>query len=316
MNAIRLNNLTKVYGRPGRKESTRAVDGLSFDVEAGEIFGFLGPNGAGKTTTIHLLMNFIFPTIGEAFIFDRPVFEANARRDVGFLPELFHFDGFMRGATLLSYLGRLSGLSNREADDQARRLFEQFDLKPAAGKKVRQFSKGMTQKLGLTQGLIGDPKLLILDEPTSGMDPLAKTQIKKMFRQLKEQGKTIFLSSHILSDIEEIADRVAVIHRGQLVRVGRIAELRGEENRSEIVCRLVHGPARDKFVAEYPQAAVDGDMVTLVIDGRDEKNKAVGMIMLLGGELISLSGVHSTLDDIFARLVRDADHNSENAREA
>ena len=221
-NAIEIQNLEMVYSDLWGHARVRALDGISFEVKKGEIFGFLGPNGAGKTTTIHILMNFIYPTHGKAMIHGLPVNNSKCREKVGFLPELFEFDKFLKGKKLLKYMGNLAGFSSNEVERHGRDLLEFFEMAEAEGRKVKTYSKGMKQKIGLAQAMISDPDLLILDEPTSGMDPIAKSKIKHKFLELKKRGKTVFLSTHILSDVQQIADRVAIINKGKVIKLSLI----------------------------------------------------------------------------------------------
>ena len=213
--ALKFDNLAKTYRERG--SSKRALNGISFDVEAGEIVGFLGPNGAGKTTAMHVLMDILFPTSGRAEIMGFDSRDPQSRQQVGFLPEIFAFDGFLTGTRFLKLFGSLSGRNQDLVAAHIPELLAFLDMPDAANVRIRNYSKGMTQKIGLAQALIGDPQILILDEPTSGMDPIAKARIKQLFVRLRSEGKTVFLSTHILSDVEDIADRVAIINQGELL---------------------------------------------------------------------------------------------------
>lgn len=228
--AITFNNLRKVYER--RRSAKEALKGITFEVPPGEIVGFLGPNGAGKTTAMHILMDFIFATGGSCEIHGISSTDPESRKRVGFLPEVFSFDGFLRGENFLRLFGSLTDRARDQIEQSIPELLEFLDMPEARRQKIKSYSKGMTQKIGLAQALIGDPDLLILDEPTSGMDPIAKAKIKNLLKKLRAEGKTIFLSTHILSDIEDIADRVAIINQGELLAVDRLENLLRSEKQS------------------------------------------------------------------------------------
>jgi ABC-2 type transport system ATP-binding protein len=218
---VRMENLVVEYA-----QGTRAVNGLSLEVRAGEVFGFLGPNGAGKTTTMNVLLGFVKPTAGDAFLFDISVGRPIARQRIGYLPELTYYYTFLTAEELLRFYARIFGLRGAAA---ARRIGEVLDLVELDGEArrrlIRTYSKGMQQRIGVAQALINNPDLLILDEPTSGLDPIGRMKIRAIIQRLKAEGKTIFFSSHELGEVETVCDRVAILHRGELKAEGRIADL-------------------------------------------------------------------------------------------
>ncbi|MCK4857814.1 MAG: ABC transporter ATP-binding protein [candidate division Zixibacteria bacterium] len=300
--AITFDNLSKVYGR-GRNAKS-ALKGISFEVQPGEIFGFLGPNGAGKTTAIHVLLDFLFPTAGRALIFGIDSSDPQARRNVGFLPEVFAFDGFLTGRRFLKLFDRFGDKRRIERAGLIAELLQFLDMSDAADIRIKRYSKGMTQKIGLAQALAGDPKLLVLDEPTSGMDPVAKAKIKQLFLKLKSEGKTIFLSSHILADIEDIADRVAIIHHGELLAVDRISEL--QAGRASEGCTIVFSGDSPQLINEINTRAEteqDDSRVTVTCRDRASKEFVLQKIMASGGDIIKVTPVGSSLTSHFLKIV-------------
>jgi len=202
-----------------------AVNDLNLTVNAGEVFGFLGPNGAGKTTTMNVLLGFVNATSGEARLFGVNVREPIARQRIGYLPELTYYYKFLTAEELLHLYARIFGLSRAEADHRIDELLKLVELEPARKRLIKTYSKGMQQRVGLGQALINNPDLLILDEPTSGLDPLGRMKVREIIQRLKNQGKTVFFSSHELGEVETVCDRVAIIHQGELKVEGRVQDL-------------------------------------------------------------------------------------------
>ena len=227
MHAICTNNLTRVY-RQHRKSQLMAVDGLSLEVQEGRAFAFLGPNGAGKTTTIHLLLGLRRPTSGDGRIFGEPLGSVKAKARIGFLPEDMKPKPYYTTEEMLRYCARLSGIVDTAAASRIDYVLSALSLQEARARRTSRLSKGMVQRLGLAQALIGDPDLVILDEPTSSLDPVGRRDVMRLLRELKERGTTIFISSHILSEVEAVCDDVAIISRGRLVRQGSFADLASE----------------------------------------------------------------------------------------
>ena len=236
--AIEINKLTVEF--PSRRGVIQAVRGLNLVVPEGQVYGFLGPNGAGKTTTMHVLLGFIEPTAGEARVFSEDVRRSIARRRIGYLPEHPDAYRFLTGRELLTMAGRLFGMPRRELRRRIEELLAMVDLGSAADRRIAVYSRGMLQRIGLAQALIHDPELLILDEPTSGLDPLGRIEIRKIIAALRERGKTIFFSSHELSEVERVCDRVGIIAGGRLIAEGTVAELvKGGENLEQYFLRIV-----------------------------------------------------------------------------
>jgi len=211
--------------REFRQGTKTALVGLDLEVNAGEVFGFLGPNGAGKTTTMNVLLGFIPPTSGKAYLFGIDVRQPIARQRIGYLPELTYYYKFLTAEELLRFYAKIFGLARGEADKRIDHLLKLVELESARKRPIKSYSKGMQQRVGLAQALINNPDLLILDEPTSGLDPLGRMKVREIIERLKNEGKTVFFSSHELGEVETVCDRVAIIHQGELKAVGRVGDI-------------------------------------------------------------------------------------------
>ena len=211
--------------REFRQTSKVALQGLDLEVGAGEVFGFLGPNGAGKTTTMNVLLGFIPPTGGTASLFGIDVRQPIARQRIGYLPELTYYYKFLTAEELLHFYAKIFGIERAEADKRIANLLKLVELEHAAKRPIKSYSKGMQQRVGLAQALINNPDLLVLDEPTSGLDPLGRMKVREIIQRLKNEGKTVFFSSHELGEVETVCDRVAIVHQGELKAVGTVAEI-------------------------------------------------------------------------------------------
>jgi ABC-2 type transport system ATP-binding protein len=208
-----------------RQTTKAALDSLDLEVKVGEVFGFLGPNGAGKTTAINVLLGFVPPTRGAAYLFGIDVRQPIARQRIGYLPEMTYYYKFLTAEELLRFYAHIFGLPRTEADRRIDQLLKLVELEPARKRPIKSYSKGMQQRVGLAQALINNPDLLILDEPTSGLDPLGRMQVREIIQRLKNEGKTVFFSSHELGEVETVCDRVAIINRGELKALGRVSDL-------------------------------------------------------------------------------------------
>jgi ABC-2 type transport system ATP-binding protein len=225
---VRTEKLRVEYRSRELRQGTKvAVCGLDLEVQAGEVFGFLGPNGAGKTTTMNVLLGFVPPTRGAAYMFGIDVRQPIARQRIGYLPELTYYYKFLTAEELLRFYARIFGLTRAEMDRRIPALLKLVELEAAAKRPIKSYSKGMQQRVGLAQALINNPDLLIMDEPTSGLDPLGRMKVREIIQRLKNEGKTVFFSSHELGEVELVCDRVAIIHQGELKAIGSVAEIRG-----------------------------------------------------------------------------------------
>jgi ABC-2 type transport system ATP-binding protein len=212
--------------REFRQATKVALTGLDLEVNAGETFGFLGPNGAGKTTTMNVLLGFVQPTSGTAALFGIDVRQPIARQRIGYLPEMTYYYKFLTAEELLRFYAKIFGLKRIEADKRIDQLLKLVELEAVRKRPIKSYSKGMQQRVGLAQALINNPDLLILDEPTSGLDPLGRMKVREIIQRLKDEGKTVFFSSHELGEVETVCDRVAIIHQGELKIVGRVDEIK------------------------------------------------------------------------------------------
>jgi len=223
---LKIDNLRVEFRVAGLKEEVKvAVDGLSLSVNAGEVFGFLGPNGAGKTTTMNVLLGFVPPTSGSAYIFGTDVSQPIARQRIGYLPELTYYYRFLTPEELLRFYGRIFRIPKDQLEKRIDAVIKLVDLGQARKRQIKTFSKGMQQRIGLAQALINDPDLLIFDEPTSGLDPIGRMKVREIIQRLKNEGKTVFFSSHEMGEVETVCDRVVIINQGQVKEEGRVSDL-------------------------------------------------------------------------------------------
>ena len=248
--AIRIQNLTKDFAVGMRGMKLRAVDDLSLEVGDNEIFGLLGPNGSGKSTTIKIILGLLEASTGTCEIYGKPSKLVDARRSVGFLPEAPYFYSYLTGRELVRYYARICMVPRAEIGAAVDSVIKLVGMTEAANRRVGTYSKGMLQRIGLAQSLVHDPQLVILDEPTAGVDPLGSAAIAEIVRELKRRGKTILLSSHLLAQIEGLCDRVAILHRGKLVREGRVDDLVEEKNAESLVVQGLSAEGRAAVEAE------------------------------------------------------------------
>jgi len=247
--AVAVEGLTKVFHVPFRKQSITAVHNLNLRVESGEVYGLLGPNGSGKSTTLKMILGLVTPTKGRAHIFGCDSTQVATRRSVGFLPESPYFYKFLTGAETLRFFGKLCGLSGWDLKDRVQELLDLVGLTEVRNQRLGTYSKGMLQRIGLAQALINEPALLVLDEPTAGVDPAGSRDIRNLIVDLKKHGVTVLLSSHLLEQVQEICDRIGILARGALVREGHLQELIAIEDRTELVLEN----ASDKLLTEIEE---------------------------------------------------------------
>jgi ABC-2 type transport system ATP-binding protein len=247
--AIAIQNLTKIFPIPFRRERVVAVRDLSFAVQPGEVYGLLGPNGSGKSTTMKIILGLIRPTSGSTSIFGRDSRKVDSRVDVGFLPENPYFYKFLTGTETLHFFGKLCGLRGAVLRARAAELIKLVGLEHAADRRLAGYSKGMLQRIGLAQALIQEPRLLVLDEPTAGVDPAGSREIRDLILQFKKRGITVLLCSHLLEQVQEICDRVGILHEGSLVREGRLEELISIEDQTELILQNASPEVLEKIEA-------------------------------------------------------------------
>jgi ABC-2 type transport system ATP-binding protein len=304
---IQAEGLRKVYrSRFGTRRVT-ALDGVDLCVGPGEVFGLLGPNGAGKTTAVKILLGLTRPTRGSARLFGVPVADPESRRRVGYLPEGHRFPGYLTARQTLSIFGRMSGMERAAVKSRIPQLLERVRLSEWGDVKVKKFSKGMTQRLGLAAALVHDPEVLLLDEPTDGVDPVGRREIRDLLRGEAERGRAILLNSHLLSEIELTCDRVAVLRSGKVAAEGRIADLTAQGSRY----KMTASPIDDSLVSAFRESGASVERVNghLVLGTRDlaHLNGLVDTLRARGAMLAELTPVRSTLEDVFVDLVRTGD---------
>ena len=300
--AIEIDGLTKDYPVGfWRKRMRRSLDHLTLRVEEGEVFGFLGPNGAGKTTTLKLLMNLIFPTEGTARIQGRSIEDVQMHRDIGYLPEQPYFYDYLTGRELLDYYAQFFGYDKTERRNRVARLLELVGLTAAANVQLRKFSKGMLQRVGIAQAILNDPKVVFLDEPMSGLDPVGRREVRDIILDLKRRGCTVFFSTHILSDAEMLCDRVAVLVEGKLQGVGAPNEIVSFEVQSmEIMFEVAEGtPVAAGLIHRSRKA---GSRYQLEV-AESELFNTLDQLRDANVRVLSVTPVRPTLEDYFMRLV-------------
>ncbi len=235
--AVEIKDLVKDFKTSFRKEALRAVDGVSIRIMPGEVYGLIGPNGSGKSTTMKALLGLVAPTSGNCAIFGKDSLKVDSRNDVGFLPENPYFYKHLSGAETLRFYGKLCGLKGKMLEGRVSELLALVDLESARDRRLGGYSKGMLQRIGLAQALVQEPRLVILDEPTAGVDPIGSRQIRDLILKLRERGITVFLCSHLLEQVQEVCDHVGIIFRGKMVKEGRLEDLIAIEDQTEIVLK-------------------------------------------------------------------------------
>jgi ABC-2 type transport system ATP-binding protein len=277
---VETRSLSKVYRDFWGRQKVRALKALDLEVRKGEVFGLLGPNGSGKTTTLKLLLGLLFPTTGQALVFGQEASNVAKNQRLGYLPEESYLYRFLNAEETLDFYGRLFNLPSDVRKKRVQELIELVGLTGARKRQLREYSKGMTRRIGLAQALINDPELIMLDEPTSGLDPIGTKQMKDMILQLKERGKTVIMSSHLLADVQDVCDRIAILHQGELKELGRVDSL--------------------LRVRDVTQIQVKGLSETAQNEIRD-------VITKHHGDLVSMNNPTTTLEELFLSIVKDSE---------
>jgi ABC-2 type transport system ATP-binding protein len=304
---IEVKDLAKTYRTPFRRKKVEALRGVTFAVERGEIFGFLGPNGAGKTTTIRILMGLIQATGGAASIFGERVPSRAARQRLGFLPEQPYFYDYLTVGELCDLAGRLFGVDATTRKQRADRLIARVGLERARTQPLKKFSKGMMQRAGLAQALMNDPDLVVLDEPMSGLDPIGRKEVRDLILELRDAGKTVFFSSHILTDVEALSDRVAIVARGKIQAFGSPHELlRQSVLGIEVTLHLPDGAEPGALAEGATNVRRTGQDVTLSLPGDADVDALLARGRELGAKVVSVAPRHETLEDLFLRRIADS----------
>jgi ABC-2 type transport system ATP-binding protein len=303
MAAIEILGLEKTY-MVGfwRKRPKCALQPLHLTVEDGEIFGFLGPNGAGKTTTLKMLMGLVFPTAGTARILGKEWTDPEVKAQIGFLPEQPYFYDYLTAHELLDYYGQLSGVPGKDRKKRVEEVLQRVGLHDIKGMHLRKFSKGMLQRVGIAQAILHSPKLVFLDEPMSGLDPLGRREVRDLILQLQQEGKTVFFSTHILSDAETLCDRVAIIHKGELRGVGAVEELtKSVQGKVEVVWQGTQVPASMKALGG--EFHVTGEMARAVVS-ENQQDAAIDALRRERLRLISITPLRTSLESYFVEKLQ------------
>jgi ABC-2 type transport system ATP-binding protein len=281
--AVQIDNLTKIFPVPLRRQRVTAVRNLSFEVRPGEVYGLLGPNGSGKSTTLKILLGLVTPNQGRAMIFGQDSRDYHSRQDVGFLPENPYFYKFLTAAETLRFYGKVCGMGGNPLNKRIDELIHLVGLEDARDRRIGGFSKGMLQRIGLAQALIQDPRLVVLDEPTAGVDPAGSHQIRDLILDLKKRGKTVLLTSHLLEQVQEICDRVGIMARGEMIREGALADLVSVKNQTEFVIEnatpeirsqiehLLQNSSAKLLSASQPQRSLESVFLELTASSADRK---------------------------------------------
>ena len=301
--AVQISNLSKDY-KTGflTKKTNRALDGLSLNVRQGQIFGFLGGNGAGKTTTIKILMGLLYPTSGEAKILGQNISEIDVHQHLGYCPENPYFYDYLTPLELLNYFGEIFGLSREKRKERCAELLNAVGLLESDwNRHLRKFSKGMMQRVGLAQSLLNDPKIVFLDEPMSGLDPIGRREIRELIANLRTEGKTVFMSTHILSDIESLCDEVAILRHGKLAATGNLQDLlRGENEQSQFEVTVTHIDVTQFRSNIIGTVEINEQANGAIVSCSDEDvQNVIKTVRSAGGKLISVQQVKQSLEDLF-----------------
>ena len=308
--ALEFDHVGKSYKKLFGGTEAVALRDFSLRVDPGEIFGFLGPNGAGKTTALHIAMGFVRPSTGGGSMLGQPFGHAPTRRRIGFLAENVALYN-LPAENCIRFYGALNGVRNQQLRERTRSLLGELGLGNVRSRKIGKFSRGMLQRVGLAQALVNDPELLVLDEPTSALDPIARVEIRELLLRAKAAGKTIFLSSHLLSEIENICDRVAFLVKGQVARLGTLSELLETGNQVEIVARKL---PQEAVVALRLERLPSSDGLVRVRGEKVRSREIVESIWQQGGEVISMNPARATLEEMFLELAEAAEPGDAEAR--
>ena len=303
MSVITIDNLKKEYS--SRNFSTKkilALDGVSFDIGEGEIFGLLGPNGAGKTTLIKVLLGITFPTSGSGKLFDKDLNDVKTKARIGYLPENHSFPNYFTGEQVLHHFGKLSGMSSEDVKRKAAEYLNIVGMKEWAKVKIRKYSKGMMQRIGLAQAMINNPDLIFLDEPTDGVDPIGRKEIRDVLLSLKSQGKTIFLNSHLLSETELICDRVAILNKGQLIKEGRVEDITSTDSYAFITSELTD-EVYNSLMNNYKAVIQSRNNFLIPANNLEEVNKIIDFLRSKNIMIQSVAKEKITLESKFINLI-------------
>ncbi len=304
MNIITTKNLSKEYPTKSfSKEKILALNNFSFEVESGEIFGLLGPNGAGKTTLIKILLGITFPTGGEIKIFDNDISNESYKKKVGYLPESHKFPNYLTGEQVLYFFGMLSGLNKSEVKKKADEYLKLVDMEKWRKTKIKKYSKGMLQRLGLAQSMLNNPELIFLDEPTDGVDPIGRKEIRDILNNLKNEGKTIFLNSHLLSEVELICDRVAILNKGVLVKSGRVDDITAISDNYVFSISEADEIVVSALLSNFKATVSSRNEFVFNTGNIEELNKLIDFLRQKNILIHSITREKNTLENMFINLI-------------
>ncbi|NMM62539.1 ABC transporter ATP-binding protein [Clostridium sp. P21] len=294
---IETENLSKMY------ENNKGCKDINISVSQGEIYGFLGPNGAGKSTFIKTIVGLLFPTSGSAQVLGKPIGDMNARKKIGYLPELFKYQEWMTGLDLLSFHSSLYKLNKKTSSAKIEEVLEIVNLKGAEKNKIGTYSKGMQQRIGIASALLCDPELLFLDEPTSALDPIGRKEVRDIMLKLKSMDKTVFLNSHLLSEVEMICDSAAIISKGKIVKQGKINDLLKGNTVLDIHVENINNEILNKLKKIDKHVTFDGKNIKMHVKENNEIHEIASLIISSGGKLYGLTPHRNSLEDLFIKLV-------------
>jgi len=308
MNSVVTNNLTKIYSSSFGKKNVQALSDLSLSIEGGSIFGLLGPNGAGKTTLIKILLGITFPTAGNASILNEDISNYKIKSKVGYLPENHKYPSYLTGGNVLKFFGRLNGLDGDNFEKKIDELLDLVKLSKWKKTKVKAYSKGMMQRLGLAQALINDPELIFLDEPTDGVDPIGRKEIRDILLNLKSKSKTIFLNSHLLSEVELISDRIGILNKGKLLHEGTVKEF--TEKKEEYTINIEDDLSPEAFADLEKEIVFTKEKTgsyTLKVSDIKELNRFIDLMRNRGILIKEITPLKSTLEEMFISLIEKSE---------
>jgi ABC-2 type transport system ATP-binding protein len=303
MKAVETKDLTKIYSTSFGKKKVQALLDFNLDVESGLIFGLLGPNGAGKTTLVKLLLGITFPTAGKAKILEEKISDYKIKKRIGYLPENHKYPPYLKGGEVLRYFGKLSGVNETILDKRIDELLSLVKLSQWKKTKVKAYSKGMMQRLGLAQALINDPELIFLDEPTDGVDPIGRKEIRDILLELKGRQKTIFLNSHLLSEVELITDRVGILNKGKLLREGTVKELTEKKEEYKIVIE----DRVDKITLPENFTKISDRNYSVKVTDSNELNKMIDYLRSSSILIKEILPMKTTLEEMFISLINESE---------
>ncbi|MEO8211073.1 MAG: ABC transporter ATP-binding protein [bacterium] len=304
MNVIVTKNLTKEYSsKTFSKEKILALNNFSLEVESGEIFGILGPNGAGKTTLIKILLGITHRTNGEVKIFDKEISDESYKKRVGYLPENHKFPNYLTGEQVLYFFGQLSGMTKTDAMKKADVYIKLVDMEKWRKTKIKKYSKGMLQRLGLAQSMLNNPELIFLDEPTDGVDPIGRKEIRDILNNLKQQGTTIFLNSHLLSEVELICDKVAILNKGSLIKSGRVDEITSVSDNYKFMTSHMDENVLNKLLGNFKATINSKNEFFYNTNDTEELNKVIDFLRQNNVLIHSIYREKNTLENMFINLI-------------